>query len=90
MHIQFNYSTSRGFFDSFSSPVRERLVPVTGGNIKVQQRGDGDDKRFYLRISSGWASVQYQRMDPADMIVLADALLDIAQNPEADQKETDQ
>lgn len=90
MHFQFNYSTVRGFFDSFTSPVRERLVPVTGGNIKVQQRGEGDDKRFYLRISSGWTTVQYQRISQAEMIALARALTDMADSSESDEKETDQ
>lgn len=90
MHFQFNYSTVRGIFDSFTAPVQERFVPLTGGSIKVQQRGEGNDKRFYLRISSGWTTVQYQRMEQSEMIALAHALTDMANSSESDEKEPDQ
>ncbi len=87
MQFSFNYSTFRGFFDSFSEPVRERVVHVVNGNIKVQQRGEGDDARFYLRIRSGFSNFQYQRIEWAQMLALAEALVDMAQDCETQEKD---
>jgi len=78
MQFSFNYSTLRGFFDSFKSADRERAVPMINGEIKVQRRGAGKDARFYLRMRAGWSNYQYQRMDRHQMLALAEALIEIS------------
>ena len=87
MQFTFNYSTLRGFFDSFSAPLREREVKLTNGSIKVQQRGEGDDTRFYMPIRIGFSNYQYQRIRQTEMLQLAEALIEIAQDPNSDGKD---
>ena len=83
--MQFNYSTLRGFFDSFSAPDREVDLPVRIGAIKVQQRGFGNAARFYLRLSRG-AQITYHRIERDEMLAMAEALVAFAEaNPSENQ-----
>ena len=67
----------RDVADSVRKPDRERTIPTAYGQIRVQKYGAGPDARHYLRLRVGSANDQLQRIEPDQMLALAQALTDI-------------